>query len=90
MLLEIEGENEQISKGLKYLSDNKIELQPLIKDINLNEKECVSCGACTGICTPAALRLDAKTGKLIFEKEKCNLCGMCVNTCPLRCIKIEF
>jgi len=90
MVLELEGDREGINKGLKYLEDKKVDVQPLAKDIKLDEQECTSCGACIAVCSPRALLLNRENWKLEFDRDKCLLCGLCVPACPVGAIQIEF
>jgi ferredoxin len=90
MVLELEGNREGINKGLKYLEDMKVGVQPLAKDIKLDEQECISCGACIAVCSPKALSMNRESWKLEFDRDRCLLCGLCVPACPLGVIQIEF
>lgn len=90
MVLELEGGKEGINKGLKYLEDIKVDVQPLAKDIKLDEQECTSCGACIAVCSPKALSMNKESWKLEFDRNRCLLCGLCVPACPLGVIQVEF
>jgi len=90
MVLELEGNKEGINKGLKYLEDIKVDVQPLAKDIKLNEQECTSCGACIAVCSSRALSMNKDSWELEFDRDKCLLCGLCVPACPLGVIEVEF
>jgi len=59
----------------------------LPKLIDIDEKECFSCGACITICPVAALVFD-KDFSLVFDKEKClgSTCNACVDACPAKAI----
>jgi len=41
---------------------------------------CISCGACSAICSSNAIQI--KNGVPVTEKEKCILCGKCIEKCP--------
>ena len=41
---------------------------------------CISCGACSAICSSNAIQI--KNGLPVTEKEKCLLCGKCIEKCP--------
>ncbi|MFQ5867238.1 MAG: NIL domain-containing protein [bacterium] len=90
MVLELEGDTEVINKGVKYLEDKKVGIQPLAKDIKLNDEECISCGACIAVCSPKALSMNTESWKLEFDRDRCLLCGLCLPACPLGVIQIEF
>lgn len=83
------GSNENILAGLDFLNQQGVLIEPMSKEIVLDEEECVHCGSCTGVCTVRALSLDDQ-GHLQFDKDECIVCEMCVNACPLRIIKVMF
>jgi MinD superfamily P-loop ATPase len=58
------------------------------KQIEVNEEECVSCGACVTLCPVEAITFDEESS-IIFNKEKCvgTTCSICVDACPARAIK---
>ncbi len=86
LVLELEGKKDQIEKGLSFLKEQGVVVQPIARDISLNEEECVVCGICVGVCPTEALYL--KDWELIFDKEKCILCENCVRACPVRVIEV--
>jgi ferredoxin len=90
LLIEMKGESDSLEKGLEFLRKEKINVIPLIKQISIEEDECVHCGACTAVCFSGALKMDRNAWKLDFNPEECVVCGLCVNTCPLKIIKIGF
>jgi len=49
--------------------------------IKTNEPLCVNCGACISLCGSDALTF--VDGKFGFDKEKCTLCGLCSDACPV-------
>lgn len=88
LVLELEGKKDQIEKGLSFLKEQGVLVQPIARDISLNEEECVVCGLCVGVCPTEALYL--KDWELVFDKEKCVLCENCVRACPVRVIKVTI
>lgn len=82
MLLELEGNPVDIKNSLKYLHEQKIKVETLVRDIKIKMSECIHCGSCCGVCRPRALYLD-KNYHLVFDREKCILCGQCVRACPV-------
>jgi ferredoxin len=88
LVLELEGKKDQIEKGLSFLKEQGVLVQPIARDISLNEEECVVCGICVGVCPTEALYL--KDWELIFDKEKCVLCENCVRACPVRVIEVAI
>ena len=59
----------------------------LPKLIEIDKKECFSCGACITICPVEALEFDTDFS-LVFNKEKClgSTCNACVDACPAKAI----
>ena len=53
----------------------------------VDEKKCISCGACTAICPVNAIKI--QNGKAKIDPKKCIKCGSCAQFCPVNAIKIE-
>lgn len=91
MVLELTGENSEIEKGVKYLKDEGISIQPLSKDIKVSWEKCTQCGACVAICPTDALYIkDEKTMEVAFDSDKCIACELCIRPCPPRAIEVTF
>ena len=90
MLVELEGEGKKIKAGVQHLKDVGVQVEDAITDIELDEDLCISCGACTAVCLPRALKVQAPDWELGLDKDRCILCGFCVDACPLQLIKVKF
>jgi ferredoxin len=90
MLVELEGEGKKIKAGVQHLKEQGVQVEDAITDIELDEETCISCGACTAVCQPRALKLAAPDWELGLDKDRCILCGFCVDACPLQLIKVKF
>lgn len=91
LVIEISNGSEQnIQAGINYLQSQGVGVEPVSKEIVLNETECIHCGCCTAVCQPRALSIGAPEWKLIFDKERCIVCEMCVKACPMRIIRVDF
>lgn len=91
LVLELNGENSEIEKGIKYLKEQGVTIQPLSKDIKVNWDKCTQCGACVSICPTDALYVkDRKTMEVAFDPEKCIACELCIRPCPPRAIEVHF
>lgn len=90
MVMELSGEKEDYKKGIEYLVDLGVEIQPLSQDIKWVEKKCTHCGVCVGICPTGALHLDPNTRLVSFDENKCVACEICVKPCPTRAIEVHF
>jgi ferredoxin len=49
--------------------------------IELNERECIDCGACISIC-PQEVFSFGDDWKLRVDARRCVLCGRCIEICP--------
>ncbi len=59
----------------------------LDQGVNLDESECVDCGACVSICPREVFSFD-KEWKLRLDEKKCILCGKCIDACPHRALSL--
>jgi L-aspartate semialdehyde sulfurtransferase ferredoxin len=57
--------------------------------INLNESECIDCGACISICPREVFSFDPEW-KLILADERCVLCGKCIDACPHQALTLPL
>jgi L-aspartate semialdehyde sulfurtransferase ferredoxin len=90
MVLEIEGEKENFEKGIRYLKDMGLDLEPIEQDISRDEQKCVHCGVCTSVCPPNALYIDRESMKVAFDYENCVACELCVKVCPVKAMNVFF
>lgn len=54
----------------------------------VNQKICVSCGACIKVCPKEAISI-WKGCFAEVNSDECIGCGKCTKTCPASCITIE-
>ncbi|HVN96550.1 MAG TPA: NIL domain-containing protein [Syntrophorhabdaceae bacterium] len=91
MVMEIEGTEQNYKQGIKYLQDLSIDIEPIEQDIRRDEKRCVHCGVCTGVCAPLALHIaDRESMKVEFDYKKCVACELCVKVCPVKAMSVFF
>lgn len=51
----------------------------------INEKLCIGCGFCAGVCTQSCITMTwsrSSTWLPMIDVSKCNNCGLCVRVCP--------
>ena len=85
LLLEVKGEEADIDAGIVYLRQNQIGVKDIQSIVEVDEKKCVSCGACTAVCAVNALEMD-ENWSLVHHDDKCLECLLCVKACPMRAI----
>lgn len=90
MILEIEGEPEQYTRGMEYLRSIGITIQPLSQEVHHNNDICVHCGACTNLCPSGALFLERPDMTVSFDDDKCVICLLCVKACPYKAMEVSF
>ena len=57
------------------------------KGIEVDENQCIDCGACYSLCPVDAISLQVDFS-LVFDEDKCISCGLCVDACPTFAIRI--
>ncbi len=61
MVLELSGPKADFKKGMEYLAEMGIGVEPIEKDIARAEQKCTHCGACTAVCPTGSLFINRKT-----------------------------
>lgn len=90
LIIDLEGRAATLNKGIAYLKNLGIEIQPLARDIIWAETRCVHCTACVGVCPTQAFVVERDKMQVSLDKSKCVGCGLCVAACPYRAIQILF
>lgn len=90
MVVELSGEKTDFERGIKYLEDSGVLIDPIGRDIKRNDARCTSCGACVAICPTDALVVDPVTRQVTFINEKCIACEVCVKACPVGAMEVHF
>jgi L-aspartate semialdehyde sulfurtransferase ferredoxin len=90
MVLELKGEDAEYEKGLAYLKESGVKIQPLSEDIKRNTAKCTDCGVCVTVCPAQALVVDPATRKVIFYEDKCIACELCIKICPTHAMEVHF
>jgi len=90
VVLELNGKEPDLKKGLEYLKKIGVKTQPLSHDVVRDDARCTHCGACITVCPVGAFELDPSTRKVNFYKDKCIACELCIRACPPRAMEIKF
>lgn len=90
LIVEVSGESKDLNKGIDYLSELGVEIQPLAQDVNWHEERCIHCTACIPICPTGAFSTNPPNMSVSFNSEKCIACELCVPICPYKAIEISF
>jgi len=90
LVLELTGERADYDRGIQFLRDTGIQIQPLSQDVLRDESRCTHCGACVTVCPADAFTRDPKTQEIAFDHNRCVLCGLCVKACPPHAMSIVF
>lgn len=59
-----------------------IEMKP-----EINEKECIGCGACVAMCPQGVLEMSDDGKAKVVHPEKCDNKWACIESCPVEAIK---
>jgi L-aspartate semialdehyde sulfurtransferase ferredoxin len=90
IVLELSGLKENFERGIHFLKEMGLKVEPLSKSVSQNIDRCVHCGACTAFCPTGALSFEQQTQKVLFDPEKCNGCELCVSACPVHAMEINL
>ena len=81
MLAQVNGSDDQITASLEYLVSSGVEVYLPENNFIWQEKKCVHCGACAGICPSGAFTFSTTTFEVEFDISKCILCELCIEVC---------
>jgi Fe-S-cluster-containing dehydrogenase component len=90
LVIEAQGQETNIDKGLDYLTRIGVRYEPLAQDVIWNEERCTHCTACTALCPTGALSVNYPTMRVSFDKEKCIACEACLKACSYNAVTIQI
>ena len=90
VVLGLEGTPADLDRGLAWVEEQGVSVQPLNKDVVRVDDKCTECGACLTLCPTAALWRDPETQVVSFDADKCIACEICVPACPPRAMQVAF
>lgn len=85
LVVELQGDIDQIDAAIEWMRINDFQVYSAIGEIVVDEKICVDCGLCTGVCPTQALVLNSDF-RLEFKRSRCIVCEQCIPTCPVSAI----
>ena len=88
MVVELRGDESQLSRGFTYLESRGVEVEPLADGIRHLEESCTSCTACVPICPTGALDVDRESWLVSYDAEQCVACLSCVEVCPYKAVEV--
>ena len=88
MVVDLSGDKDQISRGLDYLRQCGVGVEPLTGEIRHRKELCTSCTACVPFCPTKALEVDRKSWLVSYDPEKCVVCHSCVEVCIYSAVEI--
>lgn len=90
LAIELSGKDENYKKGIRYLKDVGVKIQPLSKDINRNDERCTYCSLCVPLCPTGSFEMDTASKEVHFRDEKCVACGLCIKICPMGAMEMSL
>jgi L-aspartate semialdehyde sulfurtransferase ferredoxin len=90
LVMELRGDLDDYERGIDYLREVGVEVEPVAQGIRRDDEKCYQCGACTAVCPSGALHIERPEMDVLFESEQCVACELCVKTCPSRAMIVTF
>ena len=90
LVMELRGDPDDYEKGILYLKEAGVEVEPVAQGIRRDDERCYQCGACTAVCPSGALHIERPEMDVLFESEQCIACELCVKACPSRAMIVTF
>lgn len=90
MVVELSGEESQLSLAFNYLEKLGVSIEPLSQEIQHLEERCTGCTACVPICPTGALDVNRETWKVSYDPEKCVVCFSCVDVCIYKAVEVNL
>ncbi len=90
VVMELTGHRKNYQQGVRYLKDIGIKVENIGHDIRRDEDKCYQCGAGTAVCPTGALSIQRPEMAVLFEKDKCSACELCMLTCPAMAMETKF
>ena len=89
LLIEVEGQPAQISKGIAYLQSIGVDVKEMNEYVMKDVSRCTNCGMCVSICPAAPSRWIARRGGHLRSGQVHSL-RLCVTACPPQAMKLKI
>ncbi|TAF51866.1 MAG: 4Fe-4S dicluster domain-containing protein [Oscillatoriales cyanobacterium] len=86
LVVELLGDIDEVNAAIDWMRSQEIRISSASGEIVIDDRICVDCGLCTGVCPTQALSLDFKTFHLHFDRSRCIVCEQCIPSCPVQAI----
>jgi L-aspartate semialdehyde sulfurtransferase ferredoxin len=86
LVVELLGDIDEVNAAIDWMRSQDIRISSASGEIVIDDRICVDCGLCTGVCPTQALSLDSKTFHLHFDRSRCIVCEQCIPSCPVQAI----
>jgi len=91
LVLDVTGEEEDIEKGISFMSSFDIKIEDTIKGLHWDEEICTHCGNCLTHCPTKALYIaDPESRRIAFDPALCIECLSCIKNCPFGACSSRF
>jgi len=90
MVVEMSGEEAEVSAGLNYLEGVEVKVEPLAEEIMHLQERCMNCTACVPHCPTGALDVNRENWFVSYDSSKCVVCLSCIEACPYKAMEIRL
>lgn len=90
MVVEMSGEEKEVSTGLSYLESMEVRVEPLGQEITHLQERCTNCTACVPLCPTGALDVNRENWLVSYDSSKCVVCLSCIEACPYKAMEIRL
>jgi len=90
MVVEMSGEEGEVSAGLNYLGGMSVTVDPLGQEIIHLQERCTNCTACVPLCPTGALDVNRENWFVSYDSSKCVVCQSCIEACPYKAMEIRL
>ena len=90
MVVEMSGEEKEVSTGLSYLESMEVRVEPLGQEITHLQERCTNCTACVPLCPTGALNVNRENWLVSYDSSKCVVCLSCIEACPYKAMEIRL